>query len=299
MDFQVKFKEQCYEYFAENGIKKLDDLKDVYSSNPIKGISRSTLETYFSVYKKEQKQPKKEDLIKVVTINDLHIPYHNKEAIKSVFDFLADFQPDKLILAGDILDFYMMSSFDKDPSRKMFIQDEIDIFHDLFKNYKKDVYDSEITFIKGNHEARLERQVWQNPGFYGLKALQLPQLLGLKELDMGYEKYQKTINGFQFTHGKVVRAHSSYSAKSEYEHRGCSGMSGHTHRMGSYYKKTEDADHAWFENACLCRRDPEYVEGTPNWQNGFSVTYFEDNAFEVHPIYIKESKFRFNGKCYQ
>ena len=73
--------------------------------------------------------------------------------IVDLYKFLADFQPDQIVIAGDMLDFYELSSFDKDPKRKFCIQDEIDKCYDFLKELKE--YCKEIHFIKGNNLSQL------------------------------------------------------------------------------------------------------------------------------------------------
>ena len=54
---------------------------------------------------------------KFVVISDIHFPYQDDKAIKAALDFIKTNPVDTIILNGDILDFYDVSSFDKDPDR--------------------------------------------------------------------------------------------------------------------------------------------------------------------------------------
>jgi UDP-2,3-diacylglucosamine pyrophosphatase LpxH len=104
---------------------------------------------------------------KIVQINDLHIPFHDKKALEVFNLFLKDFKPDQLVIAGDLLDFYQLSSFDKDPMRRFTIQDEIDVCYEVLKEFKE--LCPNIHFIKGNHEDRLRRFLWKNPSLASIK----------------------------------------------------------------------------------------------------------------------------------
>ena len=76
------------------------------------------------------------------------------------------------------------------------------------------------------------------------------------------------INGnFLITHGDLIRAHSSYTAKGMSDKYGGSGIHGHTHRLGSYYRKNYFGIYGWWENGCLCDLNPDWITN-PNWQQG-------------------------------
>jgi UDP-2,3-diacylglucosamine pyrophosphatase LpxH len=55
--------------------------------------------------------------LKLVCLGDQHIPYLNRKAHGIIIKFLKDIKPDKIILLGDLIDFWEISHFDKDPSR--------------------------------------------------------------------------------------------------------------------------------------------------------------------------------------
>ena len=46
---------------------------------------------------------KKERVKKVILLPDFHHPYHNKKAVKAVFEFIKWFKPDEINLLGDAL----------------------------------------------------------------------------------------------------------------------------------------------------------------------------------------------------
>ena len=62
-------------------------------------------------------------------VNDVHVPYHDKVAISLACKVLAWWKPEVLIYNGDLLDFYDLSRYDKNPGRQYRLQDEIDLFH--------------------------------------------------------------------------------------------------------------------------------------------------------------------------
>ncbi len=49
---------------------------------------------------------------------DLHIPFHDTNAIETMFDFTINKNIDTIILNGDITDCYDLSKFDKEPNKQ-------------------------------------------------------------------------------------------------------------------------------------------------------------------------------------
>lgn len=295
----IDVKNELFKWFEELGFKTRDEVRIYLDVCPVSGLNQSIVEGYFSEYKKNKKENTPTKTIKVVSISDLHIPYQNQKMVDAFIKLCGDEQPDKIILNGDIVDFYELSSFDKNPQRIFDLQDELDTCKDFLFNLRHACPDSEIIYIIGNHEDRLRRYLWKNAtALSSLKALKFEELLGLSLLNVKLEEVSHTVNGFKYKHGDVVRSHGSYSAKAEFERELASGESGHTHRVGSYCKTTEAGAYGWFESGCACGLNPEYINGTPNWQNSFTVRYFDDNAYDTHQVFVNKGKFRFNGKVY-
>lgn len=144
--------------------------------------------------------------------------------------------------------------------------------------------------ITGNC-SRLERYLKKHPELYSLDVLKLPNLLGLQEFDIEYaDKYYK-LGSLKITHGSIVRKFSGYTAHAEMDKNDCSGISGHTHRLGAFYKKTPSRYLAWFEGGCLCDINPEYVDN-PDWQQGFINGAIDKDSFTVEIVPILEGKIK-------
>lgn len=228
---------------------------------------------------------------KFIVISDIHYPYHDAKAIKCVLDFIQDKEIDTIILNGDILDFYDVSSFDKDPDRVNSLQKEIDMSTKFFKKLRTIKPDARILFIKGNHEYRLERYLKKHPELYSLDALKLPNLLDLKKYNIEYSDKGIKLGNLKIIHGDMVRKFSGYTARGELEKHDSSGVSSHTHRGGVYYYRTPERHLAWFESFCLCDLNPEYIN-EPNWQQGFLYGYVEKDSFAVTPMPIVDGKIK-------
>ncbi len=237
---------------------------------------------------------------KSIFLSDMHIPFENEGALGVVKNFIKTFKPKKIFLLGDLCDFYSVSSFDKDPERINKLQNDLDEGHALLAQIRKGSPKSDIIYLEGNHEHRLQRYLWKHPEIASLKALMVENLLELKKLNIKYKDQFSSVKYHQFLieHGEIVRQQSAYTTRAMLDKRSLSGISGHTHRMGSHYLTNMSGNYAWFENGCLCKLDPEYVVGQPNWMHGFSIGYFkkESNRFSVKQIPIIKGKACYAGQ---
>lgn len=218
---------------------------------------------------------------KVLIVPDIHAPFEDSIALSACFSFAKWFNPDRIFIMGDLVDFYAISQFIKDPERALRLQDELDQAKNILEQFRKFFPITPIVLIRGNHEHRLQKYLWTKaPELSGLRDLMVESLLDLKKLNIIYEKTGRLIHrGVVFKHGDVVRKYAGYSAKGEFEKSGMSGISGHTHRASTYYQNNASGNYVWMECGCLCQLDPEYMEGdTPNWQQGWGVGYFKENS---------------------
>ncbi len=239
----------------------------------------------------------KPTIIKIVQINDAHVPFHDEKTFSVIYKFLEYFKPHQLVIPGDFVDFYELSCFDKNPKRKLSLQDEIDKSYQILKTLKELV--NEIHFIQGNHEERLRKFLWKNPELSSLKCLEIDKLLNLDLLKINFYEHEYVYKSLSFTHGEVARKYSSYTARAEHDNYGSNRSIGHTHRLGSYFKTDKRGTTSCYEGGCTCILNPEYISGTPNWQQAITIFYFRDNMFFAQQIPIHNNQFIFNGRMFK
>jgi hypothetical protein len=204
---------------------------------------------------------------------------------------------------GDLLDAYTVSSFAKDPVRKLHLQEEVDSARALIEQMRAVCPDAVMDLVTGNHEQRVEKFLWtQAPALASLRCLRLAELLAL-------DSYGITLHGregfmlrpkFRVKHGDAVRRHSGHSAKAEFEKHGVSGVSGHTHRVGSYELRNDAGSFAWWELGCLCNLNAEYITGVANWQQAIAVGEFAvgGNRYSLDVVRIPEQRLVYQGYDY-
>ncbi len=177
-----------------------------------------------------------------VVLNDTHNPFQDQRALREVELFLVELQPDLVIYAGDLNDFYQISKFDKNPGRADNLQKDLDSTVAMFTRQRELLPNTRMIQIDGNHEDRLRRNLWgNNPAMASLKSLTIEKLY---ELDKNEIEHVDKDDGILFhgvlwvTHGDMVRAHSGFTAKGMSDKHGGSGIMGHTHRLGATIRGT-------------------------------------------------------------
>lgn len=141
---------------------------------------------------------------------DLHIPYHNQKNINLALNYAkANYNIDHIILGGDIVDCESISKFSRS-GNVVDLRDEFDDAVSFLSHLRNQFPDAIIYYIKGNHEDRLEKFLWN-------KAPELANLRGLTiQEQLLFDKFKiqwvdnirlKSETGKFFTMGKLNILH--------------------------------------------------------------------------------------------
>lgn len=229
-----------------------------------------------------------EGMKSIVVLNDVHVPFHNKNGVEAVLKFCRDQQPDAIVINGDFLDCYSISSFAQAPGMPK-LQEEVDQGLEILEKMRRYCPLAEITYTEGNHEERLKRLVKERHGLYGLRAMELGALLDFDRLGISYLDYGKIkwFGDLAIYHGQYVSGNAAYSAKRELENGGfryC--ITGHVHRMGLYHRKGYTGNRIALENGGLFDINQCDYMKNPNWMNGFCIVYQDESRdfTQINPI---------------
>jgi len=188
----------------------------------------------------------KNSIITVLDYCDLHIPREDKGCRELLLKFAKALQPDLIVDKGDLLNNEAVSKFPKDPTKTPTIMQELIAGREWLYQITEACPKAKKKIILGNHDWRLIKQCWEHPELVGLldvkKELHLAQL-GWEVFDYGLAF---EFRNFVFTHGKIYRKHSAYTAKAMLEGYNVSGSSGHTHRAGVSYRSDYLGSNAWW-----------------------------------------------------
>lgn len=279
-------------YRGNKGTRNRNDikLKQFMRANDgnynIKAVNISTQDFIF---------PHKKPLI----ISDIHLPYHDINAIEIALEKAYKDNVDSIYLNGDILDFYQVSRFTKEGGA-MSIKEERDMFFE-FIGWINENFDVPIYFKAGNHEERLAKYINEKaPDLAQLPELSLSGFLKLDELDIQFvDGRQKAMMGKLI----VVHGHefgeSIFSpvnpARGLFLRAKSTTLAGHNHQTSEHHENNLKNDSmACFSTGCLCQLTPNYRPfAYTKWNHGFAIVEIdEDESFEVSNYRIIDGKVR-------
>lgn len=191
---------------------------------------------------------------------DLHFPYQHRGAFEVFLGLIADTQPEEVVLAGDIFDWPQLGRYIKKPSEVRALQDELDVCRgEVLARVNTAAPRATKRFLVGNHEhGRWQRYLWDKaPALASLRCLDMEALLGLSEMGWVFQNYEWwPTDALCVTHGwrhtNQIGGGSAASARKQFLDMGCSGVSFHTHHLGSYFRQDRSGYYCWVEGGCLC-----------------------------------------------
>jgi UDP-2,3-diacylglucosamine pyrophosphatase LpxH len=144
-----------------------------------------------------------------------------------------------IVQLGDALDFWQLSTYDKDPARKNTIMDDIEEWNDILTKWASLLYrNSEIHLLEGNHCYRLHRYVARHARDLHEIVRPMPELLNLKvRNDSGsiifkwhpYTKWSSCqLGDCTLLHGFYFNQHVAATNLAKYRRN---LICGHTHRV--------------------------------------------------------------------
>ena len=217
--------------------------------------------------------------MRTIIFGDVHIPNQNDKAIGRLFDHIKISKPDRIIINGDLMDMWELSSFDKVPKGSKSFVDEVKLTQTFIGELKR-ISDCQITYIEGNHEFRLRKYLISvAPELYELDTLNVESILKLDDLEIEYvglpddcSKFQDNFvldQDYYVGHFNLVRAASGATVKSLVDKYGVNIVQSHVHRGGVFYKRLITGKTlVGIEGYCLCDLNPSYMRNA-NWQSGF------------------------------
>ena len=238
-------------------------------------------------------------------------PIHDEQALSIALKLIEEMNPDRVVMLGDNLDFAEFGKFLTAPTFKQLTQATIDRATLLCAQIRAAAPRAEITWIAGNHEARLSKYVQMNAeAAFGLTrgklneelrenwpVLSVPNLCRMDEFDIDYlpgypESFLVINENLIIRHGDRVTSNGSTTTKYLNDaHK--SVIYGHIHRVEVAYRtRISDSGPRTIMAAspgCLCRIDgavpstksgaDEFgrplMQGAENWQQGLAVVQYQ------------------------
>lgn len=165
-----------------------------------------------------------------LVVPDIHIPYHDVSFLALIPKIVKLAKIDGIIQLGDALDFWQISSYDKNPLRKQTVAEDIKIFNGILDQWCSLV--SEVRLLEGNHEDRLRRYVWSHARELTEVVKSVPEMLRLRDRKIKWHPIADwkscQIGDCVLHHGHYFNAHVAVGNLTRYPRK---LITGHTHRF--------------------------------------------------------------------
>lgn len=252
--------------------------------------------------------------------------YHDRRVLSIFMQACADTQPDKILLAGDMLDLAEVSDkFLYTPNMERMVQPALLELHWFIHQLRLLCPHSEIVLFEGNHDERIIRSILKNQRWvYNLKpagdltgapAISIPRLLSLDQLDVPYvDNYPDGVywlnHKIAISHGTIIRKQTGHTIAAMLQHAQHAEIVGHVHRIELGYltrhPKKRPTTYGMGIFGCACHLDGRVPHSGRsrdlNWQQGFGkITYLDggSNIYTLTPYPIfGDAGCIFNGKQY-
>ena len=232
---------------------------------------------------------------KTLILSDLHIPYHDNNAIELALQYGVDKGANCILINGDMIDFYPISRFEKDP-RQRSIKQEFDAVRQFLKYLRQKFPLARIVFKLGNHDERWEKWLEvKAPELLDMEEFQLEVILGFAELGIEIVKNKRPIHigklivlhGHEvFGTGGVNPARAIFTKTLE------SVLVGHYHRT-SQHSEPSMSGHTFsaVSQGCLCGLNPAFMP-INKWNLGFAFCELQIKTgdYELHNKQIIKGK---------
>jgi predicted phosphodiesterase len=205
---------------------------------------------------------------------DVHIPYHDEAACRVALDYGRMFNPDCIILAGDLLDFHSISSWDRDPRQRdtavelSTAERFIEVLRDTFPKAR-------LVLLEGNHEQRWWRFAWRNiPEFAGIPEFSLAEMLHAADYGLEVICGMKPIKAGPHLH--ILHGHEFGGfmtnpvnpARGLFLRAKVNSICGHFHQTSSHTEPGLGHPVSTFSSGALCNLHPNY-RPINKWNHGF------------------------------
>lgn len=235
---------------------------------------------------------------KYLVMSDLHVPYHNEQAIESALRAGKDAGCKNLVLNGDFMDFYKLSRWDQNPQARN-PDSELKTGAEVI-NYLSDSFPKEAVrvFKVGNHEARYHSYLYQRaPALVGIEDFELEKILPLQKNNWQFihSKQEYRLGKLPMLHGHELPRGLTDPVnigRGVYLRVAGTAMVGHWHRTSTHVETTglDERLVPCYSLGCLCDLKPEYAT-INRWNHGFAiVTVGERGKYQVENMIIHDGE---------
>lgn len=201
---------------------------------------------------------------RTLVISDLHIPYHDKEAIGLALQYGLDKNVTCVLINGDLMDMPAFSRFEKD-WRMRTAGEEFEATRQFLRELRRLFPKAKIVFKEGNHDDRWERWLYNKaPEIFGDSEFRLDIRLKFGELKIDHVKDKKIIKigKLSILHGHEMAggAGGVNPSRSTFLKTTSNVLVGHFHKTSNHTETTMDGNIISVNSTgCLCGLNPLYM----------------------------------------
>jgi predicted phosphodiesterase len=233
---------------------------------------------------------------KIGILSDIHLPYHNLDALSEALTYLKKNKVDAVLLNGDTLDCHQLSRFTKDPKKRDF-KYELDSLK-LFIDKLDEILGCKIYFKIGNHEARYQNFLLQKASeLIGVEEFEFSNIIKAKEkgITMIESNQYMKMNDLNGIHGHEYIGGISAPvnvARGLYLRGKVSAFQGHNHSTSEHTETDMNGriTTTW-SIGCLSELHPAYMP-LNKWNHGCAMVELDKNGtdYQFHNKRIYKGK---------
>jgi predicted phosphodiesterase len=219
-------------------------------------------------------------------IGDLHIPYHDTATIRDWVSDCKKMGVSTLLLNGDILDCFMVSSHYREPNKPR-MKEELEKGRQFLEYLRSSFPKTRIVYRMGNHDDRLRRYLAERaPEIFDIEDVHLPALLRFEQFGVECVQDKRvvmvgklpTIHGHEYQGGGGVMP-----ARWLYLRTGESALTSHFHQQTYYtFRTITGKEVGMWSLGCACFLSPAY-RPLNQWGHGWCVVEIgQDQSYHVH-----------------
>lgn len=225
--------------------------------------------------------------LKALILSDIHLPFHDRNALLAALNAGKQFGADLVVLNGDTIDCHAVSKWEKDPRKRNF-PNELSVTDDFLFTLRENFPKARIIFKHGNHEERWESYMrCKAPECLGVEEFNLANLLHLAQhgIEEVREKRLIKVGQLNVLHGHEYRfaiSNPVNPARGLFLRAKAHALCGHFHQKSEHSEKTVDGRNiGTWSTGCLCNLHQDYAPYN-NWSTGFALSSVaSDGKFEM------------------
>jgi predicted phosphodiesterase len=234
----------------------------------------------------------------ILIIGDLHIPYHNIPALTLALKYGMENEVNTILLNGDVIDFYAISRFEKDPRKRNFGH-EVLMTRQFLGTLRKLFPNAAIYYKCGNHDVRYDHYIMRNaPDLLGMNEFSFESLMHLDQHNITFIPDKQIIRAGNLTilHGHEL-GQSVFSpvniARGLFLRAKDNALCGHHHQASEHSEPNINGKlTTCWSVACLCELHPDYMPINKHHHGFAHVKIMDTGEFDVSNYRIVNGKIR-------